>query len=237
MTPRSNHAALALLRADPDDAMAKYGFIVSSDVYTVGANGGQCLLFCESVGPNIYKLTAKLGAGDFFFPYINGAAGVGDCVVPQGQENGVIATTGGMNGCSLQVNKFGSNFTFYHDNNGSSIAKLAPPPAGDIVARVDYSDYVGPMDLGSKLAQDAFSATNTKTKTVMTSGQYQYYCLTIRHGGKWKVYYSSILEEGTTTINRRFLFGSMISSSSSKSVSYRAFYPTFTPLITSFEDA
>ncbi|MBN8890550.1 MAG: hypothetical protein ABS99_01875 [Acetobacteraceae bacterium SCN 69-10] len=238
-TPASNHAALALLRADPDSAMAKYGFVVGSDVYTAGNTGGACLLSCEPLGHNIFKLTAKQGFGDYLFPYVNGTPGVGDCTVPQGQEDGTIVTTGGMNGCALQVNRFGANFHFYHDNNGVSIAALGIVPPGNMVARVNYKSYAGPLELGKKLAEDAFNTVNTRTTTVATTAQYQYFCLNIHVGGRWKVYYSSILETGTTTISNTYLLGTsiLLANSVATTRSYSAFKPTITPLITSFDDA
>ena len=227
-TPSSNHAALALLRADPDAALAKFGFVVSSDVFLTGTGGGPCLLQCEPLSGSVFRLTAKAGVGDFYFPYVNGNPGVGDCVVPGGQPDGCIATTGGMNGCSLQVNQLGTNFHFYHDNNGDGIARLPSPPPGGVVARVDYKDYSGPLDLGRRLAEASFS----HTKKVMMSAQYQYFCLSVHAGGRWKVYYSSILEKGTSKMKISF-FGN---TSWKKSVEYCSFKPTLTPLLTSFAD-
>lgn len=49
------------------------------------------------------------------------------------------------------------------------------------MARVDYKDYVGPLKIGERIAQEAIS----HTETVMTSGQYQYYCLTVHAEGRW----------------------------------------------------
>jgi hypothetical protein len=226
-TPTSNHAALALLRADPDSALAKYGFLVDSEVYLTGAYGGPCLLSCSDVGGGMFKLTAKAGSGDFLFPYVNGVPGVGECMVPGAQSDGCIVTTGGMNGCSLQVNRVGNVLMFYHDNNGTSIAGLATPPPGNMVARADYKDYAGALDLGRTLADSARSLT----ATVMTTAQYQYYCLTVRHAGRWKVYYSSVLQKGIST-KKYLLFGG---SEWTKTEEFSSFKPNITPLITSFD--
>ena len=219
-SPSSNHSALALLRTDPDAALAKYGFAVDSSVYTAGTIGGGCLLHAESAGGNIFRLTAKQGAGDYFFPYINTTdGGVGVCVVPKGQADGTIVATGGMNGCSLQVNKSGNDFYFYHDLNGSSMAgKLTP---GTVVCRVDYKDYVGPLDIGSKLVHK-YMSKNSKAG-------YEYYCITVHNGGKWKVYVSALIR--VTTVVRSFF-----SNSVTAKVEFNAFKPGLTPLITSFAD-
>jgi hypothetical protein len=220
-TPTSNHASLALLRADPDKAMAKYGFVVDSEVFTNTTLGGSCLLSASKAGGNIYKLTARAGSGDFLYPYINNSAGgVGVCVVPAGQPDGVIVVTGGMNGCSLQVNKSDSNFYFYHDNNGRSMkGKLTP---GEVVCRVDYRDYAGPLDIGQKLV--------TQYLSERVGAGYEYYCITVHHGGKWKVYVSALIR--ITTVVKSF-FKSGVSSK----VEYKSFTPTVTPLMASFDDA
>ena len=220
-SPTSNHAALALLRADPDTALGKFGFVVDSSVYTAGTVGGGCLLSCEpAAGGNIFRLTAKQGAGDWFFPYINSAdGGVGSCVVSQGQSDGTISVTGGMNGCSLQVNKSGANFNFYHDNNGNSMKGKVYP--GTEVCRVNYKDYVGPLDIGAKLVDQYL--------TERVGAGYEYYCITVHHGGKWKVYVSALIR--ITTVHKPF-FGGAVSST----VEYKAFKPGITPLMTSFSD-
>lgn len=219
-TPTSNHAALALLRADPNSAMAKYGFAVDSDVYTQGTLGGGCLLSASPAGGNIFKLTARQGSGDFLYPYVNSAeGGVGVCTIPAGQSDGVIVVTGGMNGCSLQVNKDGSNFHFYHDNNGKSLkGKLTP---GTVVCRVNYRDYAGALDIGQKLVDSYL--------TERVGAGYEYYCITVHHGGKWKVYVSALIR--ITTVYKPFF-----SRSVKTSVKYKSFTPTMTPLMTSFDD-
>lgn len=220
-TPTSMHAAQALLRADPDAAMAKYGFVVDSAVYTSGTIGGACLLGCESAGGNIYRLTAKQGQGDWLFPYINTSdGGVGVCVVPAGQVDGTLVVTGGMNGCSLQVNKSGDDFYFYHDNNGRSMkGKLTP---GEVVCRVDYKDYAGPLEIGKKLVDQYL--------TERVGAGYEYYCITAHHGGRWKVYVSSLIR--ITTVSAPTFFRPNVTST----VEYKAFTPTVTPLMTSFAD-
>jgi hypothetical protein len=221
-TPTSMHAAQALLRADPGTAMAKYGFVVGNAVYTTTTIGGVCLLGCESAGGNIYKLTANQGQGDWLFPYINTAGGgVGVCVVPAGQVDGTIVVTGGMNGCSLQVNKSGNDFYFYHDNNGNSMkGKLTP---GEVVCRVDYKDYAGPLDIGKKLVDQY-------PMTAHVRAGYEYYCITVHHGGRWKVFVSALIR--ITTVSPPTIFRSSVATT----VEYKAFIPTVTPLMTSFAD-
>jgi hypothetical protein len=223
MVPNSNHAAQMLLRTDPESALGKYGFLVDNEVYTAGTIGGACSLGCTPLGGNIYRLTAKAGAGDFFYPYIyTSGGGVGECAVPVGQADGTIVVTGGMNGCSLQVNRHGGVFNFYHDNNGNSLTGKVIP--GNIVARVDYKDYAGALELGSKLAaQMSHGAASSQTA-------FETYCITVRHGGRWRIYVSALLR--TVEFRPASFF-----VSEKRTTSYQAFKPTIVPCMTSFEDA
>lgn len=223
-----NHAAQALLRADPDTAMSKYRFIVSTEIYTAGTIGGRCLLRCEPVNGDVYRLTAKQGHGDWFYPYINGPdGGVGVCVVPIGQPEGTLVVTGGMNGCALQVNRSGNNFYFYHDLNGRSLqGKLTP---GEVVCRVEYKDYAGPLDLASKMAAAAGGRGYSFWGATYTSAMHENYLITVRRGGRWKVYISAVLRISNTTIG-------WLDKQSSTTASFKPVSPLVTPLITSFED-
>ena len=220
-TPTSNHASLALLRSDPDAALAKYGFAIDNDVYKNTTLGGGCLLSASSAGGNVYRLTATQGSGDFFYPYIyTTGGGVGVCQVPKGQSEGVLVVTGGMNGCSMQANKSGNDFHFYHDNNGNSMkGKMTP---GEIVCRVDYKDYAGALEIGKHLVDKYLTGT--------TGAGYEYYCITVRNGGRWKVYVSSLIR--ITTHDRAFWSGKHQTT-----VKYNSFKPTITPLMTSFSDS
>jgi hypothetical protein len=222
MVPNSNHAAQMLLRTDPESAIGKYGFLVDNEVYTSGTVGGACSLACTPIGGNIYRLTAKAGSGDHFYPYIYGSGGVGECAVPVGQADGTIVVTGGMNGCSLQVNQLGGVFNFYHDNNGSSMKGKVYP--GTVVARVDYKDYAGALELGSKLAAQ-MSHGMERSQTA-----FETYCITVRHGGRWRIYVSALLR--TVAFQPASFF-----SSEKRTTSYQAFKPTIVPCMTSFEDA
>jgi hypothetical protein len=229
-TPSSNHAALALLRADPDAALSKFGFLVIPETYLTGTVGGPCLLHCEPLGGSIFKLVAKPGFGDFYFPYITTASGFGECTVPPDQLDGCIVTTGGMNGCALQVNRSGKNLHFYHDNNGEGIAKSGITLPGTVVTRINYSDYGGRANLGKMLADGMAK----RTEMVQVTAQYQYYSLNIHVGGRWRVYYSSILEKGTHSKKGR-LKGFKMQIYWEKSLEFSAFKPTPSPLLTSFD--
>ncbi|MEO8381856.1 MAG: hypothetical protein ABI779_19500 [Acidobacteriota bacterium] len=204
-------AALELLRSNPLTAVNSYGFhVVTANANVYNANtGGTCSVSCQKADNSVYKLVVSANAGlDYFYPYRNSVTGgVGECTVPLGQKDGTLVLTGGMNGCSLQVNKWKGAFVFYHDLNGQYLDDTKCP--GDIVCRVDYKSYAGPLAIGSKGAEDL--SVSTKTPTM-----FSHTLLTVHEKGKWCVYVSGI-----------YLVGQ---------ANFRTFVPTVSPLITSFED-
>ena len=213
------------MRADPSAAFEKCGFFVTSDVYQNTTLGGPCAVHCEPANGAVYKLTAKQGQGDYFFPYVHvTSGGVGVCIVPAGQAEGTIVMTGGMNGCALQVNRSGNDFYFYHDANGVSMAgKLTP---GDVVCRVEYKDYAGRMGLGEKLSVD-FNRSESSGKGGMV---HEYYLITIRSGGKWQVFCSALLR---TSIRKTAFW----SGQDYNDITFAPFMPTYSRLVTSFKDS
>lgn len=219
------------MRAEPSIAFEKFGFFVGSDVYTHTTLGGPCAIACDPANGAVYKLTAKQGHGDYFFPYVHvTSGGVGVCIVPAGQPNGTMVMTGGMNGCALQVNRSGTDFYFYHDANGQSmVGKLTP---GEVVCRVEYKSYAGPMNIGENLSIDYNRSSQTSPKGWLTghSGMvHEYFLITVRSGGKWCVYCSALLR--TTTRKTSFWTGEEYNENS-----FKPFMPTAFRLIASFED-
>lgn len=175
---------LDVLRNDPETACRTYAFAVDGGSMNANPLGGACTVSCEKINDQVYRLTVKSGGSDFFFPYMNASTGgVGECTVPIGQPDGTLALTGSMNGCALQVNRTGTNFVFYHDSNGNSLAARGNVP-GTQVCRVDYKSYAGPLLIGEKKAADL---TTDKVKTY-----FQHCILSVHNGGKWKVYVTGI---------------------------------------------
>src|SRR5271154_2368129 len=176
--------ALDLLRNDPESACRSFAFTVDGGSMNSNATGGACTVTCEKINDQVYKLLVKPGGSDFFFPYMNASTGgVGECIVPIGQRDGTLALTGSMNGCALQVNRNGTNFVFYHDSNGESLAKRGNVP-GTQVCRVEYKSYAGPLLIGEKKAADL---TTGKVKTY-----FQHCILSVHTSGKWKVYVTGL---------------------------------------------
>jgi hypothetical protein len=213
------------MRADPDTAFEKYGFFVTSEVYTNTTLGGPCAISCKSANGAVYQLTAKQGQGDYFFPYVHvTSGGVGVCIVPVGQAEGTMVVTGGMNGCALQVNRSGTDFYFYHDANGTSMmGKLTP---GTVVCRVNYDSYAGKMNLGDKISTE-FNRAAVGGKSGMV---HEYYLITIRSGGKWKVYSTALLR---TSVRKTAFW----SGKDYNDITFAPFMPTYSRLITSFKDS
>ena len=222
-TPNSNHAALAKLRADPQGAVDKYGYFVTNDVYQNVTTGGACAIVCEPANGAVYKLTVRHGQGDYFYPYVHvTSGGVGTCVVPTGQANGTLVVTGGMNGCALQVNRSGTDLHFYHDANSESMKGKVYP--GNQVARVEYDDYAGLLHLGEKTSIDY----NRKAKGGKSGMAHEHYLITVRDGGRWKVFVSALLR--TSTRKTAFWSGKDYND-----IKFAPFMPTLSRLITSFD--
>lgn len=197
--------ALRLLTTDPDTAFTTYGFIPGDG----GQKSGPCGIKITKLFDKIYKIEPDFaGRGHYFFAY--GRYKQAESVdVPVGQADGTVAFTAPMNGCSLQVNRVGGIFRFYHDPMSNSMTGKEP---GDIVCRVGPKDY------------DRFERGAQQIESMRTSkygGTYGLAIVSIHHGGKWKVYSSPVA--GTA-------------DSKGKLASAYVFTASVTPLMTSFAD-
>ncbi len=245
ITPNSNHAALALLRADPESATEKFGFMI--DPYSwnrgsmvVGRWGGPASVSCLERGGGIFVLTPKNeSGGDYYYPHLT--TGVTKVVVPFGCSDGAIALTPAMNGCALQVNRDEHGLTFMHDGDGTSMKATgddAPPANSQMVCRVDYAGYGGAwaMSAGENMA----SAGNfrSKRKNVTVNPLSQSFCICVKKEGRWKVFYSTIITLKTDT--RVQTIGGMITDDRFKTrntvdTKFLKYRSTLGSLITSFE--
>ena len=188
ITPKLKlHAALALLRADPESATEKFGFMIdplfveSWDRWWSG-DGWARLVSCLERGGGIFVLTPKNeSGGDYYYPHLT--TGVTKVVVPFGCSDGAIALTPAMNGCALQVNRDEHGLTFMHDGDGTSMKATgddAPPANSQMVCRVDYAGYGGAwaMSAGENMA----SAGNfrSKRKNVTVNPLSQSFCICVK---------------------------------------------------------
>ena len=90
-------------------------------------------------------------------------------------------TTGGMNGCSLQVNRHGGNIIFYHDADSCYLGKLKDAQ-GTQLCRVEPGLYMK-IPYGETIVNE-----NPRAGLA-----YLYQMMCIKDKGKWKVMYSGII--------------------------------------------
>jgi hypothetical protein len=110
---------LLALRLNPRSA-AQQAYYVCVEDSILYRKEGQAVTITPSLTNGVTVLTISAGlAGssnkDYYFPYIPGT--VGKVVVADADvKAGVLAVTGGMNGCALEV-RYGDGYVFYHDAN------------------------------------------------------------------------------------------------------------------------
>jgi hypothetical protein len=175
--------------------------------------GGACKVTCSKSKGNIYMLNVSAGTSAYFYPWRpTGKGGLGWVDVPKTAPAGTLVLTGGMNGCALYVNDNGGNYIFTHDADGKHMDLGAA--AGVNVCKVEYKDYATPLELGKKLFDEKIKEALGKGKKKLGATSFAYYLITVKHGGRWKVFAS-----GVVNVLNKF------------AVSYG-----ITPLITSFGD-
>ena len=170
------------MASDPESTFSSVGFVPGTGASGVNQvfGSGSCGIKSTQVSSGIYQLDPDFSSrGHYFFPY-----GVYKQPIPVhvqfGQPDGTAVFTAPMNGCSLQVNKCNSYFTFYHDAMSESMSGTEP---GEIVCRVGPKDY-DKLDLGQK---EVVGLRATKF-----GGTYGVGVFTIHHQGRWKVYTSFV---------------------------------------------
>jgi hypothetical protein len=203
--------ALEELRANPESAMGRHDFFVDVRGYQTTPNGVKCEIGGSiTLNENLKKengvtrLTIASGGTDFFFPWVN--RGVGEVSVPINQPDGTIVVTGGMNGCSFQANRYGTNIIFYHDADSNRLGILKQPQ-GNQLCRIEPSLY------------QKIPYGETLMLSIGGGCAYLYQMICVRHSGKWKVMYSGII------------IGSGI-----KMPILRSFTPGVSQFLASFED-
>ncbi len=85
-----------------------YGY----NIYTRWSVDSDVILLKKSPNTSGRKL--------FYFPWIQGDAIPGHCVVPETNSN--IIVTGGMNGCSLYIYKANDKYIFVHNSNDEQLS-------------------------------------------------------------------------------------------------------------------
>ena len=127
--------SLATLRSDPQNACLR-------NVYRTGpapgsftgqgaiVEGGRCTIAATEVTTGVFDLKAiasNYASTDYFYPWLR--QGVGWVQIPKNVPDGTIVMTGGVNGCTLVVTEFLSNYFFYNDGD----SKMTAIPASAVI--------------------------------------------------------------------------------------------------------
>jgi hypothetical protein len=202
--------ALNLLRNNPAEAFKHCAFKIvhGAEGYE---KGGKCTVsICtleKAVKENMFLITLRSdkNGDDYHYPYINGKDSIGSCNVPKSSSPGTLVFTGGMNGCSIQVDNDNANnsLKFMHCNNGCGETN------SHTLCRIDFEHFAGPrgMGLNMLLKSMGFMGYNESREKTEKQGKVcnpAYFPITIKRD-KWEVYASCIAEEMLFDINdRRF---------------------------------
>jgi len=193
---------LELLRRNAEETIKENDFFVDTRGCALAGNNGivprvqagHSISFAESVQSGVTRLAIKPDGDDYYFPWVN--RGVGHVTVPLNTPNGTVVVTGGMNGCSLQVNKYNGQLIFYHDADSCYLGNLHNPQ-GEKLCRVEPRLYML-IPRGEQLVNESKGKYS-----------YLYQMLCVKNGGRWKIVYSGILLEGgiDMKIHQAFLPG------------------------------
>lgn len=99
----------------------------------------------------VLKITLKNTCNrDYYFPYIQGAGAV---TVDLNAEDhtGSIVVTDGMNGCALEVTVENNRFSFYHDQNGTSMGSIRN--AGTRICRITSESYWSDQEINATISK------------------------------------------------------------------------------------
>lgn len=190
--------SLKTLRADPA-AACQY------NVYRTGpaekhftdvarmVEGGRCTIGggAASGSANVYDLKAtanNYNSTDYFFPWLR--TGIGWVKVPKAVADGSIVMTGGVNGCTLVVTEFGTDWYFYHDGD----SKYLKPAdlTGNEVARVAPNDY-DPNGIGQQAFQNALAQGAAAKVKPVGDVSYGHFVVSVKKDGRFGMYVTGVM--------------------------------------------
>ena len=194
--------ALQELRGDPDKAFANCAFMVDNSKITDNAGCNCCVEITQLIGAkheNMFLLTLRpdVKGGDYFYPYVAGGGGIGSNFVPACAPKGTLVFTGGMNGCSIQVDEVGDALMFMHCQDGCNVP--VEKSLGRKVARVDYKDYAGPKGISLRMLSSSIGFNITERKEGFAY-YYSYHLISIKRDSEhvksslWVIYGNCILQ-------------------------------------------
>ncbi|MEM9056491.1 MAG: hypothetical protein AAGD86_03385 [Pseudomonadota bacterium] len=191
---RVGSKALASLRENPEATCTTKRFQVVSKVFMNQNNGGPCKATCTRLSGDIFRIDVDSGTGDYYFPYRTaGVGGLGSCAVPRNAPDGTLVLTGAMNGCALVVQALSDTvLMFTHDADGRHFNRSKAD--GKVLAEIKYADYAGPGEVAKAMFSHKSAEVMKKGKSMKSGAGFFYYLLTVKHGGKWKVYSSGTVK-------------------------------------------
>ena len=188
--------SLATLRSDPQNACLR-------NVYRTGpapgsftgqgaiVEGGRCTIAATEVTTGVFDLKAiasNYASTDYFYPWLR--QGVGWVQVPKNAPDGTIVMTGGVNGCTLVVTEFLSNYFFYHD--GDSKYLYPGLTTGNEVARVAPKDY-DPLGWGQKAFESALQQAARGGKKPVGDISYGHFVIAVKKNGRFGMYVTGVM--------------------------------------------
>lgn len=142
MTNIMPHNNLSQLRNNPRQTAKNNIFYVNTINMAVAQVGGSVRITPEiKNGITVLNISSNISPNgtDYYFPYIRGAGEVTVVPPPNNNLEGTIVVTGGMNGCALEATVRNNQFVFYHDQNGSAMARVRN--AGRTVCSITANSY------------------------------------------------------------------------------------------------
>jgi hypothetical protein len=191
--------SLPILRIDPLTACTNNAYRTGPSPGSFNGQGaivegGRCTIASMQLAPRIFQLTATAAANagtDYFYPWLQ--RGIGWARVPRNVPNGTIVMTGGVNGCTLVVTEFMSDYYFYHDGDSSHLYRGLT--TGREVARVAPRDY-DPFDRGRKAFESELSTAASRGVRPAGDVSYGHFVLAIKNNGRFGMYAT-----GLTSLN------------------------------------
>lgn len=188
--------SLKTLRVDPLNACMR-------NVYRTGpapgsftsqgalVEGGRCSIGVTEVQTGIFDLKAvesSYGSSDYFYPWMR--TGIGWVQVPKNVPDGTIVMTGGVNGCTIVVTEYLSNYYFYHD--GDSKYLYPGLTTGNEVARVAPKDY-DPLGWGEKTFQNALGEAASAGIQPIGDVSYGHFVVAVKKDGRFGIYVTGVM--------------------------------------------
>ena len=156
--------------------------------------GGRCEIACTETGTGVYDLVATGGRGtDYFFPWLQ--RNYTWVKVPKDAADGTIVMTGGLNGCTIVVSEFGSDYYFYHDGDSKYLPSGTDKVKGAEVVRIVPDDY-DPGDYVKSVFTSYLQSYAKAKMPIQGATDYGIFVIFVRVGGQFVACSSSVVSVG-----------------------------------------